>query len=246
MKKILPLLTLIGFLCLQGCKKSTETFDAIPLTDYFPMQVGKYITYQLDSTVFINFGTVQVTRSYQVKYAVDAQTTDNLNRPAWRIIRSIRSNDTQPWLTDATFMAVPTTNTVEFIENNLRFVKLHQPIRNGYSWKGNSHIDTYTPSTGLRYLDDWDYIYDFVGNTETINGFAVKTITVRQRDEVIGNPTDPESYSEVNYGVEKYAEGIGMVYKSFLHTEYQPGGGSQSGYFVDGSYGVELTLIDYN
>lgn len=245
MKKILiPLV--FGIALLSSCKKSTEEFASIPLTDYYPLEAGKYITYRLDSTVFINFGTVQVTRSYEVKYAVDALITDNLNRPAWRIIRSIRSNPADPWVTDATFMAVSTTNTLEFIENNLRFVKLHQPVRNGYSWKGHSHIDTYTPSSGLRYLDDWDYIYDLVGSDETINGFNLKTLTVRQRDEVIGNPGDPQSYSEVNYGVEKYAEGIGMVYKSFLHTEYQPGSGAQSGYFVDGSYGIELTMIDYN
>lgn len=246
MKKWLILFVGLGCLWMSSCKKSTEDFNTVPLSDYYPLQAGKYVTYRLDSTVFINFGTAQVTRSYEVKYSVDAPITDNLNRPAWRIIRSTRSASTDPWVTDATFMAVPTNNTLEFIENNLRFVKLHQPVRNGYSWKGHSHIDTYTPSSGLRYLDDWDYIYDLVGTNETINGFNLKTLTVRQRDEVIGNPTDPESYSEVNYGIEKYAEGIGMVYKSFLHTEYQPGGGSQSGYFVDGSYGVELTLIDYN
>lgn len=246
MKKILIPFVVMGCLMLNSCKKSTEEYGTVPLSDYYPLQAGKYITYRLDSTVFINFGTVQVTRSYEVKYSVDAPITDNLNRPAWRIIRSIRNTSTDPWVTDATFMAVPTNNTLEFIENNLRFVKLHQPVRNGYSWKGHSHIDTYTPSSGLRYLDDWDYIYDFVGTNETINGFNLKTLTVRQRDEVIGNPIDPESYSEVNYGIEKYAEGIGMVYKSFLHTEYQPGGGSQSGYFVDGSYGIELTLIDHN
>ena len=141
MKKILiPLV--FGIALLSSCKKSTEEFASIPLTDYYPLEAGKYITYRLDSTVFINFGTVQVTRSYEVKYAVDALITDNLNRPAWRIIRSIRSNPADPWVTDATFMAVSTTNTLEFIENNLRFVKLHQPVRNGYSWKGHSHIDT--------------------------------------------------------------------------------------------------------
>jgi hypothetical protein len=241
------LLTLFATVLLIGsCKKSSETLDTPPLSDYYPLQPGKYITYQLDSTVFINFGTVQVTRSYQVKHFVDAEITDNLGRPAYRIIRSIRTDDTQPWVTDATFMAVTLQNSIEFIENNLRFIKLHQPIRNGFTWKGNEYIDTYTPSTGLRYLDNWDYIYDGVGTQENINGHSLKTITVKQRDEIIGNPVDPQSYSEVNYSVEKYAEGIGLVYKTFLHTEYQPEVGQPFGYYSDGSYGITLTLIDYN
>lgn len=245
MKRLLPFL-ILATVALIGCEKKEEELNTQPLSDYYPMQVGKYVTYNLDSTVFINFGRVKIVRSYQVRFTVDAAITDNLQRPAWRVHRDIRTDDTQPWTPNGTFMVVPTQNTVEFIENNLRFVKLHQPIRNNYSWKGNSHIDTYTPSSGLRYLDDWDYIYRDVGMNENYNGVSYKTITVHQRDEVIGIPTDPQSYSEVNYSLEKYAEGVGLVYKSFLHTEYQPEVGMPSGYFVDGSYGVELTMIDHN
>ena len=72
------------------------------------------------------------------------------------------------------------------------------------------------------------------------------TLRVDQRDEVIGNPADAASYSEVNYAMEKYAAGIGMVYRKFLHTEYQPPTPGVSGKFVDGSYGVTLTMIDHN
>ena len=44
-----------------GCKKQTETVDNSPyaperLTELLPLSVGKYITYQTDSTVFTNFG----------------------------------------------------------------------------------------------------------------------------------------------------------------------------------------------
>jgi hypothetical protein len=72
------------------------------------------------------------------------------------------------------------------------------------------------------------------------------TIKVSQRDEIIGNPANPNSYSERNIGEEKYAKGIGLVYRNFLHTEYQPPTPGHIGAYSDGSYGVTLKMIDHN
>ena len=41
-----------------SCSNKTEPFVSEPLSDYIPLQTGKYITYRLDSLVFTNFGTV--------------------------------------------------------------------------------------------------------------------------------------------------------------------------------------------
>jgi hypothetical protein len=241
MKKIFLLLSVI--VVVTSCKKSTEELTYPSISDYAPLEVGKYVTYAMDSLVYINFGGSLVTRSYEVKYMVDAQIIDNLNRPAYRVLRFIRINDTQPWVSDATFEAVNTGTSFEFVENNERYIKLKSPIRNGFSWKGNSFIDTYSLNSPKRYLDDWDYIYDSVDAPLTLGTFNLeKTLKVDQRDEIVGNPDDPGSYSEINYSMEKYARGIGMVYRRFFHNEYQPGGG----FFADGSYGVTYTMIDHN
>ena len=70
-----------------SCKKEKDNFNSESVNDYYPLQVGKYITYNLDSTVFINFGQKDTIISYQVQDRVDAQITDNLGRPGYRIIR---------------------------------------------------------------------------------------------------------------------------------------------------------------
>ncbi len=231
----------------SACKKSNEDLQTASLNVYSPLTVGKYITYNLDSLIYINFGTSTVIRSYQVKYVTDAQITDNLGRPAYRIIRYIRNNPTAPWLSDATFMTVNTGNTLEFIENNYRFLKLHLPIRDNYSWKGNSYIDTYSLNSEVKYLDDWDYIYESVGVPQQVGSFTLDNcIVVNQRDEEIGNPLDPNSYSEINKSKEIYAPGIGMIYREFFHSEYQPPVPGLGGFFVTGSYGITLTMIDHN
>ncbi|MBU3714928.1 MAG: hypothetical protein FGM46_08265 [Ferruginibacter sp.] len=228
---------------LSSCNK-TEELNLLTINDYSPLQEGKYITYKLDSLNFIAFGTRDTIITNEVKYVVDEKINDNLGRPAYRIIRYIRKSSDKPWVPNDTYMAVNTGNSLEFIENNLRFIKLFMPVKEYNSWKGNSFIDTYSTYSTLKYLDNWDYTYSSVGIQEKIGDFTLNDIiTVDQRDETIGNPSDPASYSEINFSQEKYAKGIGLVYRKFFHKEYQPG---PPGYIADGSYGVTYTMIDHN
>ncbi len=245
-KKIVIAALSVMFL-LNACKKETDNFSLTPVDSYNPLVVGKYITYQMDSLVFINFGIQQAIHSYQVKYQVDGTLTDALNRKAYRIVRYIRNTPSDAWVPDNTFMSVNTNHSMEFMENNMRFIKLSLPIQNGFSWKGNSFIETSSINSDVKYMADWDYTYDSVNMPITLGTFSLdSTIKVNQRDEYIGGDvTDINTlYAEKNYGVEKYARNIGMVYKNFVHWEYQrPSPGSSFSYT---GFGITLTMIDHN
>ncbi|MBC7937884.1 MAG: hypothetical protein H7Y86_21260 [Rhizobacter sp.] len=232
---------------MNSCKEKTGGVETASIGDYSPFTVGKFITYQLDSVVPVNFGAALETRTYEVKYLVDAAINDINNRPSFRIVRYIKKPG-NVWQGDATFLATPTSQGLEFVENNLRYIKLRLPIRDGYTWLGNSYIDTYSLNSEVKYLADWDYMYDSVGVAATVGDYNLDdVIKVEQRDEIIGDPTDPLNlYYETNYGMEKYARGVGLVYRKFLHIEYQRPTGSVTGKFVDGTYGVTLTMIDHN
>lgn len=234
-------------LLMISCKKENETFQSATISDYYPTQVGKYINYDLDSTVFTNFGQTVTVNHYQVQDRFDAAITDNSGRPSYRIIRYIRKLTSEPWTANNTFMVTPTENSIEYVENNMRFIKLKLPIVPDYSWKGNKYIDTYNANTDVRYLDDWDYIYDSVGDPVTINSIAInETTTVLQRDEFLGQ--DPgitgTQYAEKNYSIEKYGKGIGLIYREFLHWEYQGPQPGRAGYY-DG-YGIKMTITGHN
>ncbi len=247
MVKYLPGLILISFL-FSSCKKETEKFVSTEVTDYYPLEIGKYITYDLDSTVYyINFGQQANVINYQVQDRVDAQISDNQGRPAYRILRFIRKDASQQWVPNNTFMVVPTANSIEFIENNLRYLKLEQPVKQDFSWKGNSFIDTYSNYTDVKYLEDWDYVYDSINVPLIINSLAIdSTIKVFERDEFLGqDPSIPGTqYAEKNYAVEKYGKGIGLIYREFLHWEYQGTQPGRPAYYV--GYGVKLSMIDHN
>jgi hypothetical protein len=242
----------VASLLLISCKKEKDSFSSEPLSDYFPLQVGKYITYNLDSTVYVNFGQKDTIISYQALDRVDSQIVDNLGRPGYRIIRYIRKDASQDWVPNNTFEAIPTRNSIEYVENNLRYLKLELPIKQDFSWKGNSYIDTYsinsdgTNNWDLRYLDDWDYIYDSIGVPLTINSLTIdSTLKVAERDEFLGqDPSIPGTeYGERNYSLEKYGKGIGLIYREFVHWEYQ---GQQSTAHGYSGYSIKLSIIDHN
>jgi len=233
-------------LLLTSCKKQMDNYSPEPLSDYYPLQVGKYITYNLDSTLFINFGQKDTVIHYQIQDRVDSPITDNTGRDGFRILRFIRHDTSEAWAPNNTFMVTPTENSIEFVENNLRFIKLKSPLRKDYTWKGNSFIDTYSNISNVRYLDDWDYIYDSLGLPLSINSINIdSTIKVFERDEFIGE--DPSlsttQYAEENYSVEKYGKGIGLIYREFLHWEYQ---GPQSPTHGYSGYGIKMSIIDHN
>ncbi len=230
-----------------GCSKETETFESATLQDYFPMAVGKVFTYRLDSIVPTAFGTALTTRYYLAKDSVESQFNDNAGRPSFRIFRFITDTlAAQPYRFAATYVATVDNNTkqVEYVDNNLRFIKLHLPIKEGFTWRAHGFIDTKSINSTVSYLDEWEYDYRNVGENYTVRNKTYNNcVTVSQRDETNPpGPFNPGNYQQRNFGEEVYAKGIGLVYKSFLHWTWQitPITGYESS-----SFGIKLALIDY-
>ena len=212
------------------------------------LQPGKYITYRLDSLQFTNFGTQVTTTSYQAKDVIDDSITDNLGRPSWRVIRYLSdTTGTAPWIENETYMITATRQDIEVVEDNLRYIKLVLPVVNGYTWNGNSYIDATSDTFNvLTYMQGWNYTYANLGMPyTTLDGTISSTVTVNQRDETIGNPSDSTTYSERNYSIEVYGKGIGLIYKNFLHREFQPPNGNTPVAYTVG-YGITLNMIDHN
>jgi hypothetical protein len=243
----LTLLILLA-LCWASCSKMDQVKTEY-IKDYNPIEVGKYITYQLDSTVYVNLNTVKEVHTYIIQDIVDAKITDNLGRDAYRIRRMVRSNvDTTLWNDAASYIIVPTQHALEVIDNNLRYIKLQEPIRNDFTWKGNNYINSFSDAT-LQYLDAWDYTYENVATPFTLtNGIAfAETISVNERDEVLGNPGDRSFFWEIDKSFDMYAKGKGLVYREFLHEAWQPPNiQSSEGYFEPNSYGIKLTYLNSN
>lgn len=245
MKRTLTVLALvtIAFSLLNSCTKKSETFSSASLNDYFPLAVGKSYIYRLDSTVLGRFGSALIVNSYQAKDSVESTFNDNQGRLSYRIFRYIRDTSaTQPWRFAATYYATPTRTNLEYVDNNLRFLKLQLPITEGVSWKAHSYIDNQT----FSYLSNWEYQYQNQDQPYNIfNKTFDSTVTVFQNDETTPpGPFNPNLYQQHNHGYEVFAKGVGLIYKDFMHWTWQTSPAPAK--YEDGSYGVRLRLISHN
>lgn len=226
------------------------------LSDYLPLAVGKYITYRLDSTVFTAFGSVTEVHKYQVKHQVEALLSDNAGNPLYRVHRYIRdSAGTQSWqpMNSATYFITPLSDQVESSEDNLRVIRLHLPIKDGFSWKGNKYLPpnpygaTYNNFSNDDNMAEWDFYYDGGSSSFSYNGINYSNVfTVEKEDDLFNVPVN--NLSSIAYktrSVDRYSKGIGLIFQEYTMWEYQPpttpgGNGSTSG------FGITMWMIDHN
>lgn len=230
-----------------SCKKD-EVLTLPALKEYYSLAVGKTFTYRLDSIKIAPFGVRLDTVYYLAKDTVETKFTDALGRESYRIFRFIKDtlpNSVQPWRFAATYVATYSNDaaSIEYIDNNLRFLILRQPLTEGNTWKGNTFIDTKSANSPVKFLDEWEYQLQYVNMPFSVSkGTFDSTITILQQDETIPpGPFNPAFYQQRNYSVEVYAKGAGLIYKYFLHWTWQTNG---TGRYDDDSYGIRLNLID--
>jgi hypothetical protein len=257
MKRCFGLLQWLSFLlvlaAMSSCEKKTDdTVYDVP-ANYFRLEPGKYIVYRLDSTRFSNFGQDEIIVSYQAKEVVEGSSIDLLGRPAWDIVRYIRdinSTNENDWRTEVNYQVISDNGKIEVYENNLRFVKMIAPVKDGNSWSGNGFLpedpfSKYEFSAAVS-MDLWDYAYEDAGTSLEINGKMYdSTVTITQVNDSSNVPVvDLGVVADKTVWIEKYAKNLGLISKEVVIWEYQPPVGAVEGY--RSGFGLKLTIVDHN
>ena len=226
------------------------------------MKIGGFITYRVDSLVFINTGKTEAIRKYQMKHIVEWKTSDNLNRPTWRV--NIYQNDSLaagPWVLKGFYLVTPLSKSVEVIENNLRIIKVQLPVKEGFTWKGNSYLpdrpyaETYATSVDEN-MDLWDFRYEEVSRPALIGNVTIPEVTtITHIDETRNVPMVTDTlYASKEFSLEKYAKNIGLVYREHILWENQPrqrASGTPPNVVISYDpvrlgFGVKMWMIDHN
>lgn len=239
------IILLIVCTIIAGCSKN-ETINSTNIYELYPLKVGKVFYYRLDSTVLTNFNQNLTTKSYHAKDSVDAEFLDNEGRKTFRMYRYLRDTlNIKPWQYTTTYIVTFNVNKIEVLENNLRFVVLTNLPTETNSWKGTQYINTIAPSP-FAYFYDWNFQYQNIAQPFFVKkGMISDTYTVFQQDETLPNlPFNSNNYQERSFSKEVYAKNIGLIYKEFLRWVYQPPTAINK-YYQEGSYGIKLSLIDY-
>ncbi|MEI6020689.1 MAG: hypothetical protein WCR21_06135 [Bacteroidota bacterium] len=202
MKNTAPIYFLFLLAFLSCTKKQTVDSDAVLGLDYYPFVSGKYIIYQVDSTVYGDLHKDTVVYKYLLKEKIADTYTDNTGSKAIRIERFIKrfnskkSYDSLPWLVKDVFMLNAGKKSIQILEGNVRFTKLAFPVQAKATWDGNAGNN----------LGEQMYKYDYIDNAESMNGKAFDNVCT-----VIQKSFHPLVLDQ-NY-VEKYAKGFGLIYK---------------------------------
>jgi hypothetical protein len=227
-----------------SCNKSNPLVTDTP-ADYYPMQVGNYIIYRMDSLKYFNVGSQDSIISYHAKEVVDDTITDNLGRLSYRVIRYLSdTNEIAAWTPSIAYMVTPLPGSVEVVENNLRFIKMVTPVQDGFNWLGNSYIDTKSDTSPVPYMDGWNYTYSNTGKPfNVLMGTVPISVIVNEANSVTG--LGDGSYTQTVFSEEVYCKNIGLIYKSFLYSVYQsPNVEYPSGATI--GYGLTFNMVSHN
>jgi hypothetical protein len=246
------ILLLLAAIIFFSCKNETETLISDNVTDYVPLQVGKYITYRLDSITFVKSGSMIETHKYQVKHIVQTETTDNQGRKTYVIQRLLNdSTASGAWMANGNYLITPTTDHIEVIDNNLRVVVLQMLMKLNFSWSGNQYLP-HSPYSSLydmnagSDMNTWTFSYSNFGS-EAYYGQSYSNVWTVVQNNNIQNipPSSINTYGEKEVSIEKYSKNIGLVYKDYEIYEHQPpNADNPSGYYM--GFGITMWMIDHN
>jgi len=190
-----------------SCKKDHIEQPVDVGYEYYPVKVGNWTIFNVDSIVYNDFTGKVDTFDYQIKEVIESDFTDNQGRKTQRLERYRRLNDTCQWIIQDVWYSNLTSTTAEKVEENVRYVKLIFPVKSNQEWNGNTY----------NYLDPETYTYSALYHPyDSINIHFDSTITVIHRDELNLILND--------YAIEIFAKNVGLIYKKDRHLEMQPDG----------------------
>lgn len=251
-KSILPLaLFLFAAVLFSSCKKETTSLSEMEKGHgFYPLEVGKYIVYDVDSLVWNDHLKATIPSQCQLRYNIADTFRNDEGELAYVINVLYRKTAAESYVPFDVMYAHLHHNQLIVTQHNLNFIKLSFPIENGKNWKGNAMIPLDDEDYAEYNNDKWNYIYsDFNQSYNTGMKLFQHTVTVNEIDDQLNDPdTDSTAYAYRNYAQEVYAHGVGMVYKERIYWVFQPkspdGGSGGSGYRK--GYSIIMKAVDHN
>ena len=163
--------------------------------NYFPLNVGAEVIYNVDSTVYNNFNNSTTNYIFQLKDITTNKFIDAQGNEAFRIER-FKKTDTDDWFFQKVIVRKIISNRAEEVLDNKRYVRLVFPPTLQSTWNGNLYNDLGAWPHEVKDLD--------VPLTIAANNLD-STIAIQQYNEV--NLIREDIYDET------YAKNIGLVVK---------------------------------
>lgn len=202
-----------------SCEDATKTVDrSLFGYEYFPLEVGKYWIYQVDSTLIINQGgDVRTSRTF-VREEITESFIDASGILVHRLERST-SDKLNGIYQIKDVWTMETTNDAAFrTEENLRFTKITFPVNQDNSWIGNNFdnlVEVVVAGEMMWVYKDWgDYRINVKGKDRIVKGKLYNdVVSILQADH--------DFAIERRFAVEHYAPFVGLIEKEMAIFDTQ-------------------------
>lgn len=238
------LLILISF---NGCvdeidERSLSGFE----TDFYPLDVGRYWEYKVDSTTYAIGGSIVNSTSSYIREEIVDTYVDASGDTIARIDKFWKRSESGRWNIQKAFTANLSGNLAIRSEDNLRFIKLVLPPNEGAQWDGNAFID---PFQDFRVGGELVKIYKDWDDAQIIEREPAAMVNGESFNDLVTIVlTDTESIIERRFAQEQYAKGVGLVSAEYMILDTQCNGCDDTPWLEKAEQGFIMTqvLIDHN
>ncbi len=198
--------------CFFACDREVEEVDIDFGYEYYPLEVGRSWYYQVDSIIYdpaIGGTAVDSSRTF-IRETIADTLPDNTGALLYRVERYERSADTLPWAIKKVFTLSRDEQRAYRTEDNLRFITLAFPPREGASWEStlffNPAFDVFVAGESIEMFKGWRSQIISVGEALNLGQMEwEEVLTVEQANN--------ENILERRYVLEHYVAGVGLVYR---------------------------------
>ncbi len=199
--KVLTAFTCLVLTLLIGCTPNLDCGCVAPPqtgAEFFYPSIGKSNVYEVTETQY-TLTTTPIIKTYQLKELAASFFQDTDGKQTLRIERYRRENDSQNWAIDSVFTAKKDIDKALKTENNVTYVKMIFPVKDGVKWDGNLFNNLMTDTYEMKNVRKPFLDYP---NTMTV---------VQQNDSTL---------VDLKKRIEVYAEGVGMIYQEKTNVSY--------------------------
>jgi len=231
------LILVAALLALACCKKDkNQNFTVNYQYNYYPIDSGHYIVYNVDSVSFyydgINYNRDTV--HYQMKAMFGDTIHDLLDSVNFLISYYTRPDSNSAWTGPYVTYGLRTLTNMQIVENDIRFIKLVFPPSLNEAWNGN----LYVPTTGAytTFLN-WNYYYENVDTSVVIYGQTYN-------NALIASEVNSIDQLQKNVRTEIYAQNVGLIYQEWesLNKENGNGGNLNLGWDTAAAQGFSIHM----
>lgn len=213
--KSVGVLLLFIIVLIAACKDETEPLISDYNYDYFPLKIGKYWVYEVDS-IYFSEGTSGIrkdTVKIQAREAILDRFVDEKGDTIYKVERYERKQANESWKIKKVFTLNRNRTQAIRTEDNLRFVKLTFPLDRNSRWTSTAFVPdglSLVFGSGIEVFKYWQSSVEALDEPQTLGNLKFdKTALVMQanRKNII---------TEYRVVKEVYAKGIGLVESEWL------------------------------